>query len=1082
MRFYADLHVHSRYSRATSKQCDLVPMAAWGLKKGLSLLATGDVTHPAWRANLRESLVEAEPGLFRLVPESEAEVMAQLPAACQGRMRFILSGEISTIYKKGDKTRKIHHLVILPDMASLDRLVAALDRVGNLASDGRPILGLDSRDLLEMVLESGEHSYLVPAHIWTPWFAALGSRSGFDSIRECYGDLADHIFAVETGLSSDPPMNWMVSSLDRYRLISSSDAHSPQKLGREACIFDTRLDFFALREALETGRGYVGTVEFFPEEGKYHLDGHRKCQVRLTPAQTRSLDGLCPRCGRPLTVGVMHRVQELADRPPGQPPPSAGLVRSLVPLPELLSEILGVGAGSKTVARAWSRLVDSLGPELPLLDYIPTHELASTPWPQLQEALDRLRRGQVLKEGGYDGEYGVVRLFTPQELKVQRGGNLLFQLPGRHGEGSPSALDAGNAAPGGIHGNHPGAAREPPQRGLAAPPDRAPPHDVQQGLFAASSGVLQGLDPKQRLAARVVDRHLLIIAGPGSGKTRTLTHRIAHLVLDLGVSPSRCLAIAFTRRAAQELEERLHSLLRGARELPRVATFHSLGLSIIREWGSTLGLPARLSVASDPERQEVLLSVTGWTLPRVLRTLKEISLLKRRGAVSEDSRVRAAMEAYASALMDMGRLDLDDLVGMAADILQQRPGLAQELCRRYPYVSVDEYQDLDQQQYRLTGLLVGKGRSGSRLCAIGDPNQAIYGFRGASPQYFGRFTKDFPGAAVVRLSRNYRSGRCIVHASDRLMEASMPGRPPSLPQALHSRRIILGVAPSHGAEAEQVVHGIERLMGGHGFFSMDSGRVGPAPEMELSFSDFAILFRSAELAGPLEEALSRSGMPFQRRSHEPLRHLPLLEPLLDGMKVALDGGPGLEEALLAAAAELESGGKRRADAEPGCQVHRDLAMLPGTVEMLRPMARACGDDLDRFLTWTSTAVQVDTWDPRADRISLLTMHAAKGLEFRVVFIIGCEEGLLPMAWGDPSALEPAQVEEERRLFFVAITRARDLLFLMRARRRLLRGRVVEASPSRFLSCIGERYTQHQESSFAGRGDRSQERQLSLFGG
>jgi DNA helicase-2/ATP-dependent DNA helicase PcrA len=269
MRFHADLHVHSKYSRATSRDLDLEHLAAWAARKGIGVVATGDFTHPVWRAELAEKLVPAEPGLYRLRDDIEKAVMATLPAPCRVPVRFMLEVEISTIYKKGDRTRKIHHLIYAPDLETVDRMSARLARIGNIASDGRPILGLESRNLLELALESGPHAYLVPAHIWTPWFAALGSQSGFDSIADCYGDLADHIFAVETGLSSDPPMNWRISFLDRYRLTSNSDAHSPGKLGREATTFDCDLDYFAIKSALETGRGYVGTVEFFPDEGEH---------------------------------------------------------------------------------------------------------------------------------------------------------------------------------------------------------------------------------------------------------------------------------------------------------------------------------------------------------------------------------------------------------------------------------------------------------------------------------------------------------------------------------------------------------------------------------------------------------------------------------------------------------------------------------------------------------------------------------------------------------------------------------------------------------------------------------------------
>ncbi|HMK78984.1 MAG TPA: endonuclease Q family protein, partial [Xanthobacteraceae bacterium] len=412
MRFYADLHVHSKYSRATSRDLDLEHLAHWAARKGIGVVGTGDFCHPAWAAELKAKLVPAEAGLFRLRDDIEKGVMATLPASCRAPVRFMLEVEISTIYKKADRTRKIHHLIYAPDFDTVDRIAARLGRIGNIKSDGRPILGLDSRDLLEITLESSPGAYLVPAHIWTPWFAALGSQSGFDSIAECYGDLSPHIFAVETGLSSDPPMNWRVSFLDRYRLTSNSDAHSPGKLGREATAFDCEVDYFALRRALETGNGFVGTVEFFPEEGKYHLDGHRKCNMRLTPKETLQNGGLCPVCGEKLTIGVEHRVEALADRDAvTTPPATAGKVCNLVPLPEVLGEISASGVGSKTVERIYQRVTAALGPELSLLSEVPLEDIARAESSLLAEAITRLRAGKVIREAGYDGEYGVIRLF-----------------------------------------------------------------------------------------------------------------------------------------------------------------------------------------------------------------------------------------------------------------------------------------------------------------------------------------------------------------------------------------------------------------------------------------------------------------------------------------------------------------------------------------------------------------------------------------------------------------------------------------------------------------------------------------------
>ncbi|MET9064705.1 endonuclease Q family protein [Streptosporangium sandarakinum] len=416
MRFHSDLHMHSKYSRACSRDSDLEHLTWWARRKGVTLMGTGDLTHPVWFERLSESLVPAEPGLFRLREEIDRDVARTLPPnLASAEVRFMLSTEVSTIYRRGDRTRKIHHLVYMPDFAAAERFNRELAKVGNLAADGRPILGLDSRDLLETVLDSGEGAYLVPAHVWTPWFGVFGSKSGFDTVEECYGELSDHIFALETGLSSDPAMNWRVSALDRYRLVSHSDAHSPPMVARETTVFETDLDYFAVLDALRTGDGYAGTVEFFPEEGKYHVDGHRGCGVRMTPRETRERGGRCPVCGRPLTVGVLSRVEDLADRPEGARPAGVPGFRSLVPLPEIVGEILGVGSKTKKVAREIDDLTAALGPELAILQDVPVDDIAVHS-PPLAEAVGRLRRGEVIRDPGYDGVFGSIRFFRPGEL------------------------------------------------------------------------------------------------------------------------------------------------------------------------------------------------------------------------------------------------------------------------------------------------------------------------------------------------------------------------------------------------------------------------------------------------------------------------------------------------------------------------------------------------------------------------------------------------------------------------------------------------------------------------------------------
>ncbi|MBL6979156.1 MAG: hypothetical protein ISR61_09410 [Desulfobacteraceae bacterium] len=415
MKFLADLHIHSHYSRATSKTLDPERLSIWAQKKGIALIGTGDFTHPGWVSELNDKLVETREGLYQLRPQLQREINSQVPPSCGGDTRFLLSGEISCIYKKGDRTRKLHHLILMPNMSSVIKFNKKLARIGNISSDGRPILGLDSRDLLEIVLETDERAFFIPAHIWTPWFSLFGSKSGFDAIEECFEDLTSHIHALETGLSSDPPMNRCLSALDRYVLVSNSDAHSPGKLGREANIFDTDLDYDHVIQAMTDGKGFGGTIEFFPEEGKYHLDGHRKCKIRLEPEETVELEGRCPVCQRPLTVGVLNRVYQLSDRDSPKLPKN---FISRIPLSEVLSELFGCGPATKKVGGFYERLISQIGPELEILMNVPLTRLRQAGGSVFAEAVGRMRRNQVIREGGYDGQFGVMHLFEDSERET----------------------------------------------------------------------------------------------------------------------------------------------------------------------------------------------------------------------------------------------------------------------------------------------------------------------------------------------------------------------------------------------------------------------------------------------------------------------------------------------------------------------------------------------------------------------------------------------------------------------------------------------------------------------------------------
>ncbi|HKK91407.1 MAG TPA: endonuclease Q family protein, partial [Desulfobacteraceae bacterium] len=423
MKYFADLHLHSHFARATAKTLDLEHMYQAAQLKGITLVGTGDFTHPGWLADIREKLVPAEQGLFKLKNDIAAPLDRETPQSCRHPVRFILQCEISSIYKKEGKVRKNHNLVYFPDIAGVTTFNARLDHIGNLASDGRPILGLDCERLLEIVLETSDEAFLVPAHIWTPWFSMFGAKSGFDSIQECFGSLAGHIFAAETGLSSDPPMNWRVADLDRVTLVSSSDAHSPMYMGRNASVFTTDLSYAAVRQALETGdlEKYRGTVDMYPQEGKYHFDGHRKCNVCLNPREAMANNGLCPQCRRPLTPGVLNRVQQLATRPEGYIPDTRQGYQSMVPLVGLLSEICGVGPKTKKVAASYNKALAVLGPELAILLEKRRDEIEKAGIPLLAEAIARMRKGAVKISPGFDGEYGRVSLFDDGEKEVLLG-------------------------------------------------------------------------------------------------------------------------------------------------------------------------------------------------------------------------------------------------------------------------------------------------------------------------------------------------------------------------------------------------------------------------------------------------------------------------------------------------------------------------------------------------------------------------------------------------------------------------------------------------------------------------------------
>lgn len=923
----ADLHIHSRYSRATAKSLDPEHLHQFAQLKGIDLLGTGDLTHPEWLAELEEKLEWDGEGAYRLKPELAAKVDEEVPGPCRSDVRFVLSGEISSIYKRHGKTRKVHNLILLPDFAAAHSLQKRLDAIGNIKSDGRPILGLDSRDLLELCLEVDERVIFIPAHIWTPWFSLFGSKSGFDSIEECFDDLTGHIHALETGLSSDPPMNQRLSALDRFVLVSNSDAHSPAKLAREANLIDGPPTFETLHTALAKpgGKGLHGTLEFYPDEGKYHLDGHRKCGLRLSPEQTRAYGGRCPNCGGLITVGVLSRVEELADRAQGVKGANARHFESLVPLAEVASEAVGKGPATKAVAKVMDAVLGRLGPELFILRQAALEDIGRVGGEVLAEAVRRMREGQVIIAGGYDGEFGKVSIFSGAERERIKG-------QGGFWKAEPLQAKAKEAAPPDL-------------------PDVAPPKD-EPPLLTVLEPAYEGLSEQQSEAAAYRGGPLLVRAGPGSGKTRMLTHRVVS-ILAQDIAPEKIAAVTFTRKAAGEMRRRLAELSPAAAGV-WVGTFHALGRTVLSE-----DLGKAPLVAGEDVRLAVIKTLHQTAEHKPARLASMISLAKQSPLRPDDPYLGALLDDYQRALGMTGRLDLDDLVSEALFALERNKGLAARWRWRFRHILIDEYQDVNPVQAALLKALCS---SATQVAAIGDPDQAIYGFRGADRSLFSNFSQDFAQARSTALTRCYRNSPTILAAAQAVMAVDDDPRRAEL-QATPgpSPPVVICRQPGVKAEAAWVAERIVGLMGG-----LDSRQVEASGQGEgYGAGDFAVLYRLHSQAKLLAEALEKAGVPVQVAADEPL-------------------------------AETES------------------------------------------------------LDFTAQRVSLLTMHAAKGLEFAVVFVVGAEERLLPY---EPPGRDPAEEAEERRLFYVAMTRAGKRLFISHCARRSLYGKTYAPMATRFLKVI-----------------------------
>jgi uncharacterized protein (TIGR00375 family) len=1056
MFYIADLHVHSHFSRATSKELNLESLYQWARIKGINVVGTGDFTHPQWFKEIREKLEPDGNGFFRLKnpPRDPALPGTKVQDI---DVRFCLSTEISSIYKHGDRVRKNHNMVYAPDFDTVARINARLSTIGNLTADGRPILGLPSRDLLEIVIGCSDQAYLVPAHVWTPWFSTLGSKGGYDSIDACFRDLTGHIFALETGLSSDPAMNWKWSALDRFTLISNSDAHSPQKLGREANLFDTDYSYDGLFNALKSRQGFLGTYEFFPEEGKYHLDGHRACGVILEPKDTIRCKGICPVCGKPLTVGVLNRVEELSDRSIPQKPEGSAGYEYLIPLPEILAEIKGSGPESKTVIQAYQQTISVFGNEFSLLEKVPVDEIKRYADPILAEAIRRMRSQQVNPQPGFDGVYGVIRIFEEGELAKLTGQLHLFGIM------PPLQPEKTDHAP------------------VLSGADNL--HVLEEPVVLLKTA---GLNEAQQEVKKSVTGAVLVKAGPGTGKTSTLIQWIGNQIASGQAKPSEVLAITFTNKAAREIGERLAVTLGGEAGQIIAGTFHAIAYRMLQQYDPELN-----TVYDEANR----LSVIRFLFPEMSESdCKQLSaaltLLFERNEDNGFGSLRDYATAYRQYASGRKAIDLSDLTGRLVSLWKEDPGVLEKQRSQIRAIAVDEFQDINALQYEFLTLL-GQNKN---LLAIGDPDQAIYGFRGSDVRLFFRFTTDF-SPKEISLTENYRSVPVVLKAAGQLITRNTLRSGLNLQATRFGKqKIKLFRAENPEKEARFIAVEIEKKIGG---FNLLSG--GTAyHEGDYAFSDLAVLYRTHQVGRELLSHFKQANIPVipgdgtAFLSTEPFTLIAcafksLLRPDdLMALEGILNHLPGWKRGdIRTFLSQLHESGKIWPEALPAGvnstatdhffqwkTFYRELAAqlsdlnasdlvckifdryLPDhqlneeqilKKEIILAMAEEAGTDIQQFLNDATLNNFTDTGRRQAHGIHLLTFHAAKGLEFPVVFIAGAEEGITP------SGREDADQEEERRLFYVAMTRARDELYITHADKRIRYGKEEQHQPSRFIS-------------------------------
>jgi uncharacterized protein (TIGR00375 family) len=1072
MMFIADFHIHSKYSMATSKDCVPEALDYWAHRKGIGVIGTGDFTHRAWREELKEKLVATGEGLYTLKDEY---CQRDDVAGVSTKPRFIVSGEISCIYKKNGRVRKVHNLIILPSLEIAELIARRLETIGNVHSDGRPILGLDSKDLLAIVLELCPEAIFIPAHIWTPHFSVYGAYSGFDDIKECFEDLTSFIYAVETGLSSDPPMNWRLSALDNYTLVSNSDAHSPEKLGREANIFHTGQTYQCIANALQNRNTdeFHGTIEFFPEEGKYHYDGHRACKVCWQPADTRAAGGKCPVCGRRITKGVLHRVEALADREAGFVPPGAKPFESLVPLNEVIAASIGYTPGSKMVKNKYNDLIHNLGQEFFILREASLSDIELAAGPCVAEGVRRLRTGKVEIKPGFDGQYGIIKIMDKSEIDLFAGQMCLFPTASKY----PAV--AGASGEGKCSGKK--------SMGVQVCAEDINNQKGSKDVVIAAAGIPYGLNEEQWEAVSSANRVIAVIAGPGTGKTKTLVSRIIYLIERYGVLPEQVTAVTFTNKAAQEMRTRLHKHFQNKRFVDKmsIGTFHSLCLQILRQYRGKDNVILIDEYNGNSLIEEIINDLGLKISPPDVK--RELSLFKSGGTERNNKELQlpaAVYERYCAVLRDFGALDYDDILREA--LFEYRQNKAANSAAKgkenpFLYLLVDEFQDINEVQYQLVNEW---GKESKGIFIIGDPDQSIYGFRGSNAHYFARFKADFPDIHEIRLNRNYRSTPEIISAAKSVMAVKTAGDAAGSLNTIKQSgaKVRLVETKNKFSEALFIAKEINRQVGGIDMLATDSlaatGR--EAPEQR-GFSDFAILYRTNRQGDILEQCLTQEGIPYIVAGRDEFLSHKLVREAIAFFRFLLNPG---DIASLSACLNLGdiSAGEKQKIMESYIAGKRSVSDLVKIIETIQPAPRHIGRSANfpallqkykRIINEEKPGKVIAAWindngfagmqcmelflnmaimyDKMSslmhnlvlgrerdivrsgskvycsDAVTLMTLHGAKGLEFPVVFIAGVDNGLIPFSNSKHRDIDP---EEERRLFYVGMTRAEDELILL----------------------------------------------------